>query len=89
MSLPSSSPLPVPPGVASVLAALRAGCASLPPGGCFARLVVTPVQPARLVSASGAVLVPGAWRLVSSVSGAGAWLLLAPVVPPAVQPSLF
>jgi len=69
VSLPSSSPLPVPPGVAAVLAALRAGFASLPPGGCFARLVVSSGQPARLVSASGAVLVPGpgAWSLPSRV----------------------
>ena len=88
----SSSPSPVPPArVAAVLAALRGALPSLPAGGggVVARVVVVPGALASLVSYSGVVLVPSAWRLVCQVSGAGGWLLLAPAVPPVSQPSLF
>jgi hypothetical protein len=85
----SSSLPPVPPRVAAVLAVLRAGLVSLPACFIFARLVVVPGQPASLVSVSGAVLVPSSWRLVSSVFGAGGWLVLQPAQPVASQPSLF
>ena len=94
MSLSPSSPSPVPPArVAAVLAAFRAAFPVVPPGACFARVVVVPGQVSSLVAVSGAVLVPGAWRLVSVVSGAGGWLLLAPACPAASpaaqQPALF
>jgi hypothetical protein len=72
---------------------VMSGLVRLPVGGCVARLVVVPGQVASLVSVSGAVLVPSAWRLVCSVSGVGGWLLLAPARPAvsvvASQPSLF
>jgi hypothetical protein len=65
----------------SVLPFLRSAFASLPVGGVFARVVVSPGQVASLVSASGRVLDPSAWSLVCSVSGGGGWLLLAPLAP--------
>lgn len=84
---PRSKPAPV--SVMAAFALLRAALPTLPPGGCVARLVVVPGSVSRLVSVSGAVLVPGAWRLVCSVSGEGGWLLLAPAAPAADQPILF
>jgi hypothetical protein len=88
-SVSLSSSVPVPPRVALALSALRAAFPALPAGGCLARLVVVPGLPASLVSVSGAVLVPSAWRLVSSVLGSGGWFVLSPVLPPASQPALF
>ena len=84
------SPLsPVPAQVSFVLSVLRSSLPALPPGGCLARVVVSVGQPAALVSASGADLVPSSWCLVSSVAGEGGWLVLAPVQPVASQLSLF
>jgi len=82
---------PVPPAqpparFLAVLTALRSNwrLVSCPPGCVFARIVSEPGQLASLVSASGDVLDPTAFRLFGQVSGIGAWLILV-----SVQPSLF
>jgi hypothetical protein len=84
MSLPPSQ------RSAFVIGLLHSFCLpALPPGFIFARVVAPVGQVASLVSQSGAVLSPGAFRLVCSVSGAGGWLVLLPVQPAASQPNLF
>jgi hypothetical protein len=89
VAVSASSLSPIPARVAAVLAVLRSGLVSLPASGCIAHFVVIVGQPAQLVSFSGAILQPSAWRLVGSVLGEGGWLVLEPAQPAASQPSLF
>jgi len=85
------SPFPSPArSVSSVLALLSSlPLVRLPAGFVFACVVSSSGQLAQLVSLSGQVLHPSAFRLVCQVAGQGGWLVLAPCASVASQSSFF